>query len=622
MRNYRLGKAKKILLHTYHRFQRVRKNLSKNAQDQLQNSLQALEKEILAKNRAAASDKAHQLHDLAKVHLKKGSFEQVRDFILGLAVALAIAVVVRLSWFELYEIPTGSMRPTFKEQDRLSVSKTPFGVNVPLTTKHLYFNPDLIERGNIVIFTVQNMDFHDPDTIYFYVFPGKKQLVKRLIGKPGDTLYFYGGQIYGVDKDGHDISAQINRPELSLIDHIPFFNFENRPTTTPSPAQGIFSPVILSHFNEPIARLWVNQLSQVRGELLPKITHGDPNIRYGQLWGIDNFAMARLLTKEQVRLYTDQDPSTLEEGVLYLELRHHPSLESAHLVCDEWNRVRPTLGVSTSIIPLDETHLKKLFSNLYTSRFIVKNGSAWRYGIDPKRYGNASLFPHLPGIPDGTYEFYYGKGNGIHFEGISTQLPETNPLTRFDVSRLQLLFNTGMEFDTRYSPQSKDQTFMPARYAYFREGNLFVMGLPFLTKDDPLLQNFLERESRRSVSFQGQRIYTPFIDQGPPLKPDGSLDAELVKRLGLKIPEKSYFVLGDNHANSGDSREFGFVPEDNLRGGPSFIFWPPGSRFGKPLQPGYPLINPGRVAVWILAGICIGTWYYVHRRRSRLPLQF
>lgn len=622
MGNYRLSKAKKILLHTYHRFLRKRKTLSKNAQDQLQNAVQSLEKEVLAKNREGASEKAHQLQHLVKVHLPKGPFEQARDFILGLAVALAIAVVVRLSWFELYEIPTGSMRPTFKEQDRLSVSKTSFSVNLPLTTKHLYFNSELLERDNIVIFTVQNMDFRDPDAIYFYVFPGKKQLVKRLIGKPGDTLYFYGGQVYGIDAEGHDISSHINRPELSLIDHIPFFNFENRITTTPSPTQGIFSPVIISHFNEPIARLWVNQLSQVRGELLPKITHGDPTIRYGQLWGMDNFAMARLLTKEQVRLYTDQDPSSLEEGLLYLELRHHPSLETAHLVSDEWNRVRPTVGVSTSIIPLQESHLKKLFSNLYTSRFIVKNGYAWRYGIDPKRYGNASLFPHLPGVPDGTYEFYYGKGSSVHFEGITTQLAPSHPLARFDVPRLQLLFNTGMEFDTRFCPQSKDQTFMPARFAYFRSGDLYVMGLPLLTKEDPLLQTFIEREARRSVSFQGQKIYTPFLDAGPPLKPDGTLDVALIERLGLKIPEKSYFVLGDNHANSGDSREFGFVPEDNLRGGPSFIFWPPGSRFGRPLQPGYPFFNPGRIAVWIVAGISIGTWYAIHRRRSRLPLKF
>ena len=622
MGTYRLGKSKKILIHTYHRFLRKRRGLSKNAADQLQNSLQALESEVLSKKRNAASEKAHQLQNVAKVYLKKSLFEQTRDFILGLGFALMIAVVVRLSWFELYEIPTGSMRPTFKEQDRLSVSKTSFGVNVPLTTKHLYFNPDLIERGNIVIFTVQNMDFRDADAVYFYLFPGKKQLVKRLIGKPSDTLYFYGGRIYGIDAEGNDISPTINRPELSLIDHIPFFNFENRVTTSPSSTQGIFSPVILSHFNEPIARLWVSQFNQVRGELLPKISHGDPSIHYGDLWGMNNIAMARLLTKDQVRLYTDQDPSTLEEATLYLELRHHPSLDSAHLVCDELNRVRPTVGVSSSIIPLHESQLKTLFANLYTSRFVVKGGFAWRYGVDPKRYGNSSLFPHFPGIPDGTYEFYYGKGSRIHLEGISTELPPNHPLMRFDVARLQLLFNTGMEFDTRFSPQSKDQTLMPSRYAYFRDGDLYVMGLPLLTQDNPLLESFLTKEQERVSKHRGTKPYLPFIDQGAPYTADGKIDAQLLGQVGLKIPEKSYFVLGDNHANSGDSREFGFVPEDNLRGGPSFIFWPPGSRFGRPLQPGYPLLNPGRIAVWALAALCISAWYTVHRRRSRLPLKF
>jgi signal peptidase I len=614
---YFLRRAKKLFFSAYHRYEKKKETLPPPIREEIAKELIALQAAILERQGRKALNLSRTVGKSIQLHLKKSLFEKIRDFTLGIGGALVIAILIRQMWFELYEIPTGSMRPTFKEQDRLSVSKTDFAINIPLKLGHFYFNQKLLKRSDIVIFTVENMDFKDSDTVYFYLFPGKKLLVKRLIGKPGDTLYFYGGKIYGIDSEGKDISPELQLPQLEKIDHIPFISFEGtRVSTTPSTIPGIYSPVVLYQMNEPLARLYALSPLLARGEVLPKILLKNPQIHYGDLWGIKNFAMARLLTKEQVRVLTDQDPSTYEDAPLYLELKHHPSLSNAKIGTDEYNRLRPEVGLSTSLVPLQEPQMRQLMESLYTSRFVVHQGFAHRYGINPERYGTKAFFPHLSDVPDGTYEFYYGKAYQVMWQGICKELPKSHPLYRFDPARLQLLFNLGMEFDNRYAPQAKDQYLTPARYSYFREGDLFVMGEALLKKGEPKLTDFISREERkRKISVN----YHPFLDKGPPLLPNGTLNLTFIEKFGLKIPPKSYLVLGDNHAGSGDSRDFGFVPEENLRGGPQFIFWPPGSRFGWPNQPGYALFNPARAVVWTLAAIGFGVWYYFHRKRHTFP---
>lgn len=70
------------------------------------------------------------------------------------------------------EVPTGSMKPTILEGDRILVNKLAYDVHIPFTHISLKRLADP-QRGEIVIFDSKASD---------------KRLVKRVIGLPGDVI--------------------------------------------------------------------------------------------------------------------------------------------------------------------------------------------------------------------------------------------------------------------------------------------------------------------------------------------------------------------------------------------------------------------------------------------------
>lgn len=618
-----LIKSTKLLTHAFHLFERKKSEVSSEKRKLFEAELRALQEAILKKETRKAKKQAKLVKEMMEEFFPRTSLEKGKSFIIALGIALCFALLIRQTLFELYEIPTGSMRPTLKEKDRLIVSKTSFGINTPFRLKQIYFSPDLVQRNSIVVFSGEDMDIRDVDTKYFYLFPGKKQYVKRLIGKPGDTLYFYGGLIYGIDQEGNDISHELQLERLSQIEHIPFIQFEGKALTSPQPIGGVYNPVSLYQMNEPVAKLFINDSGQAGGMTLPVLVDANkisrPPPSYGDIWGIKNFGMARLLNKQQVLQFTQENPQEIPEGLLYLEIQHHPSLENVKVKRDMRGRMRPMLGLSSSIIPLTEYHIQTLFKNLYTARFVVKNGFAYRYGM-PRSALQSPFLPKLPGIPDGTYEFYNGKAYKIEWQGISSELKPDHPLYQIDPQRMQLFYNLGIEFDTRVMPPNSYANLFPSRYVYFRHGALYAMGAPLFLPSDPMLQVFTQIELSKLGPIPEASTYRPFIDHGAPVYPDGTLNKNLVEEFGLTIPEKMYLVLGDNHAMSADSREFGFVPQENLKGAPDLIFWPPGPRFGPPNQMPYPFMNFPRSIMWILVGISITGYLLYQKKRNKLPL--
>ncbi|MDR3624625.1 MAG: signal peptidase I [Chlamydiales bacterium] len=616
-----LRKSKQILVHAHSCYKKKGYKLSSTDNQAFLQQLQELDQKILEKNKKESSMLATNLQKETKHHFPKTLLNQFSELVVALAFALVVATLVRTLWFELYEIPTGSMRPTFEEQDHIIASKTTFGINIPFITKHFIFDKALVKRGDIVTFSVEDMDVQDPDTVYFYLFPGKRLLVKRCIGKPGDTLYFYGGQIYGIDKEGNDLSELRNTPWMQHIHHVPFISFEGRLKKAPSPRE-----FLITQTQEILAKLTINSLNEIKGQLYNGKNWVSDNPRallsthnsietYSDYWGIKNFAMARLLTSDEASKYAKLPPSDKEITSLYLELFHTPSVSypSPQLLKDEYGRMRPLLTPQTTLVSLQQKHIDRLMDGLYTARFVVTNNFARRY--NPGSNPSSSLDVPLPKVPDGCYEFYFGTAYEVLWGGILKTLPKEHPLYQRDLNTVQTLFNLGIDFNLLYAPHSKNTWFYPQRFAYFNQGNLEVMGSTLFLKNEPELVQFLEKELQKEQTSSNKKPYIAFKDYGAPLKEDGTIHADFIKVFGIKVPENMYFVLGDNYAMSADSRDFGFVPEGNLRGSPAWILWPPGNRLGWPSQPPMHFFTTPTLIIWGIFILIVLIWYSMHRKR-------
>ena len=111
---------------------------------------------------------------------KKRLFTFMRGWGYSIIIALLIATSFKSAIADWNDVPSGSMRPTILDWDRIYVNKLAYDLKLPYTTIHLarWANP---KRGDIVVF------FSPEDG---------KRLVKRVIGLPGDTIAMRENRVY------------------------------------------------------------------------------------------------------------------------------------------------------------------------------------------------------------------------------------------------------------------------------------------------------------------------------------------------------------------------------------------------------------------------------------------
>lgn len=622
-RHYSLSRSQTIFYQANKLYQKKYSNLAASDKEKLESLLENCQLALDGEDKPKASSYAQDLELFIKEHFNNTYYEVTKELILTLVLTFFFAIVFRQMIFEPYEIPTGSMRPTFLEEDKVIASKTSFSLNIPCHPNHFYFLPQSVKRGDFVVFTSEGLNIPDNDTRYFYLFPAKKRVVKRCMGLPGDKIYFYGGKVYGFDKNGLDISQELSPIELQNLEHIPFLSFEGLYHSDPKE-----NALVFEQMGMPVAKISYDQRPKSYLNLHQRWVETSPSPKKEEtslkdLWGMGNYACCRLISKEKFQQLTAASPFYQQDSkaLLYIELSHTPFIRLKNSIFEQGSpQLLPGLHTEKTFIPVHQKHLEKLFQSLYTARFFITNEQAlaYRMGKPDKNYSHEEI--SFKGVEDGVYEFYFGKAykisqswNQLFNGGKREELAPNHPIYKPSIINLSNLFNYGISFSTH--PILKQKTY---RYAYFKNGSLNLMGHAIYSPDDPVLQQFIATEKHKE-----QNAKPAFLDAGAPYK-NGKLNKELLEQFGLKVPANHYLLLGDNHAQSSDSREFGFLPETHLRGTPVFRFWPLASRFGFTQQH---IFSPSLLTclVWAFFGLTFLLYGYFHRKKllsarfERLP---
>lgn len=113
--------------------------------------------------------------------------QQIKVIAKDIAIVVALFVMISTFAYQSFHIPSGSMEPTLEVGDRVFVSKFAYGYNrftipfdPPIGENSIFY--DAPERGDVAVFT----NPHD----------GFKDLIKRVVGLPGDSIQMVSGRLF------------------------------------------------------------------------------------------------------------------------------------------------------------------------------------------------------------------------------------------------------------------------------------------------------------------------------------------------------------------------------------------------------------------------------------------
>jgi len=166
--------------------------------------------------------------------MKDSLKNNLKIFWKGWGCSILIAVIIATSFKSAVAdwniVPTGSMKPTILEGDRIFVNKLSYDLKIPYTTWRIaeWNHP---ERGDIVV---------------FYSPLDGKRLVKRVVGLPGDSIEMQSNKLIINGKaveyeiagfpGNHEMAFGKSQPIPGIIENL----------------NGTKHPIIASHYRTPL----------------------------------------------------------------------------------------------------------------------------------------------------------------------------------------------------------------------------------------------------------------------------------------------------------------------------------------------------------------------------------
>lgn len=131
-----------------------------------------------------------------------------KDWVVPVALAVIIALLIREFVFFNIMVPSGSMIPTININDRILVTRV--------------YNANNLKRGEVVVFNSKEL---------------KEKLIKRLIGLPGDVVDVREDGVYVNDKkldESYVVNAGGKTGKYTVPSGKYFFLGDNRPISKDS----------------------------------------------------------------------------------------------------------------------------------------------------------------------------------------------------------------------------------------------------------------------------------------------------------------------------------------------------------------------------------------------------
>jgi signal peptidase I len=157
----------------------VERHVPAAAREEIDEALQGLretmQKETL--DESAFLDRLEKTSWLVERHLGRWRKSEAREYVESIAIAVAVALLLRAFVVEAFKIPSGSMLPTLQIQDHIFVNKLAYGPTIPWTQRRL-FSRLPPARGDVMVFVTP-----DPS-------PANEgqDFIKRVIALEGDVL--------------------------------------------------------------------------------------------------------------------------------------------------------------------------------------------------------------------------------------------------------------------------------------------------------------------------------------------------------------------------------------------------------------------------------------------------